>query len=558
MKKLAKGLNVKVNFSYDHSFLENGRGINDLYNYPHRMWVNPDSGDILYERGEDYLEATRWSIQAGNVDKGQTFRKIYYSGQINYSRKFGKHDIGAMGLFSREQWARGSQFKHFREDWVFRTTYNYDTRYLAEFNGAYNGSEKFGPNYRFAFFPSFSVGWMLSEEKFMKSLKFLDMFKIRGSYGKIGDDNVGGRWLYQDQWGYGGNISMGTVPSTTPYTIYRITSLGNMDVSWETVEKQNLGVDYSFFGGLISGSVDVFKDKRTDILVSGGSRAIPTYFGATAPTANLGKVESKGYELELRVNKVLNNAMRLWGNFNMTHAKNKIIFADDPELKAAYRKKEGYAINQTHSFIDGGFINTWDDLYGSPVSDTNNDSKLPGDYIIMDFNGDGQITDDDQAPYQYTDTPQNTYSATLGFEWKGFSALIQFYGVNNVSRVIDFPTFHSTSNVAYVEGTYWSKDGSGDIPMPRYNTSAPKGANGTRYIYDASYLRLKNAEIAYTFLGKYVKKMGMSSCRVYLNGDNLFLWTDMPDDRESNFKGSGSSGAYPTMRRFNLGVNITF
>lgn len=556
---ITKGLNVKANFSYDHSFLERGRGINDLYNYSHRMWVNPDSGEIMYERGEDFQEAIRWSTEAGNVDKGQTYRKIYYSGQINYARQFGRHDVGAMGLFSREEWARGSEFKHYREDWVFRTTYNYDLRYFAEFNGAYNGSEKFGPNHRFAFFPSFSAGWMLSEEKFMKSLKFLDMFKLRASYGKIGDDNVGGRWLYEDQWSYGGNIVMGTVPANTPYTVYRINSLGNPDVSWETVEKRNIGLDYSLFGGLISGAVDIFKDKRTDVLVAGGSRAIPSYFGATPATANLGEVESKGYEIELKLNKVFNNGMRLWGNFNMTHATNKIIYADDPELKPAYRKKAGYAINQTNSFIDGGFINSWDDLYGSPVADANNGHKLPGDYLIMDFNGDGMITDDDQAPYQYTDTPQNTYSATLGFEWKGFSASVQFYGVNNVSRVIDFPTFHSTSNVAYVEAAYWDKDGSGEIPIPRYNTSAPKGANGTRYIYDASYLRLKNAEIAYTFTGKYINKMGMSSCRVYLNGDNLYLWTDMPDDRESNFKGgSGGNGAYPTMRRFNLGVNITF
>lgn len=188
--------------------------------------------------------------------------------------------------------------------------------------------------------------------------------------------------------------------------------------------------------------------------------------------ANLGEVKSQGYELSLKLNHVFSNGLRLWANANMTHATNKIIFADDPILKAAYRRRAGYAINQTSSFIDGGFINSWDDLYGSPVADTNNESKLPGDYLIVDFNGDGQITDDDQAPYQYSSTPQNTYSTSLGVDWKGFSASVMFYGVNNVSRVIDFPTFHSSSNVAY--GTYWSKDGSGEIPMPRYNTSAPK------------------------------------------------------------------------------------
>lgn len=555
---VTKGLSVRGNLSLDNTFLEKERGINDQYNYLHRMWVNPDSGDIIYERGEDFKESVKWSTLAGNVNKNRTYRKVYYSLQGNYVRQFGKNDVALMGLFSRERWATGSEFPRYREDWVFRSTYNYDSRYFFEVNGAYNGSEKFGPKKRFAFFPSFSGGWMLSEESFMKSVKFLDLFKIRGSYGKIGDDNVGGRQLYQDQWVYGGNIIMGTVPANTPYTVYRIATLGNEDVSWETVKKTNVGADYSFLNGLISGSVDFFKDKRSDVLITGNNRAIPSYFGATAPTANLGEVKSKGYELSLKFNQVFQNGFRLWANGNLTHATNEIIFADDAPLKPAYRKKEGYAINQTTSYINGGFINTWDDLYGSPTSQAYNESKLPGDYLIIDFNGDGQITEDDQAPYQYSSTPQNTYSAALGIEWKGFSANIMFYGVNNVSRTVEFPTFHSTSNVAYVEGRYWSKDGTGKIPLPRYGITTPTGSNGTRYVYDASYIRLKNAEIAYTFTGQSVKKLGLSSLRLYLNGDNLYLWSNMPDDRESNFSGNSSFGAYPTMKRFNLGVDITF
>ncbi|MCD8167354.1 MAG: TonB-dependent receptor [Bacteroides sp.] len=558
LSMLTKGLNFKANFSLDHSFLEHRRGINDMYNYLHRMWVNPDSGDILYERGEDFKESIKWSTQAGSINKDRNYRKTYYSLQLNYGRQFGRHEINVMGLFSREKWATGSEFYRFREDWVFRTTYNYAMKYFIEANGAYNGSEKFDPKHRFAFFPSISSGWMISEENFMKPLTFIDMLKVRASYGKIGDDGTGGRFLYQDQWAYSGNARMGSIPSNSPYTFYYISSLGNEDISWETVEKKNLGIDYSFFGGLVSGSVDIFRDHRYDIYISGGDRAIPSYFGANAPAANLGKVKSKGYELSLRLNYIFNNGLRLWGNTNMTHATSKIIFADDPELTAAYRKKAGYAINQTHSFIDNGFINSWDDLYGATVAESNNASKLPGDYIIVDYNGDGIIDDDDQAPYGFSSTPQNTYSTTVGAEWKGLSVTVQLYGVNNVSRTIDFPTFHNSSNVAYVEGSYWSKDGSGEIPMPRYGTSAPTGANGTRYIYDASYLRLKNAEISYRFNGDIVKRMRMSSLRLYLNGDNLYLWTNMPDDRESNFSGSGSFGAYPTMRRFNLGVDITF
>jgi hypothetical protein len=242
----------------------------------------------------------------------------------------------------------------------------------------------------------------------------------------------------------------------------------------------------------------------------------------------------------------------------MTHALNKVMFRDDPELLPAYQKGEGYSIGQTKTYIDQGFINSWDDVYGSTERSTNNASKLPGDYNIIDFNGDGVIDTYDQAPYQYTGVPQNTYNIALGFEWKGFSCFVQFYGVNNVTREITFPTFHSTSNVAFVEGTYWTKDGNGEIPLPRWTTTVGADAAGTRYRYDGSYLRLKNAEIAYNFTGNLVKKIGMQSCRLYLNGDNLLLWTKMPDDRESNFSGSSSFGAYPTVKRFNLGIDITF
>jgi len=561
---LTKGLNFKANLSLDNEFREIKRGIEDTNTLNmQRMWVNPETGEIVYNAQRnsgtqlDPSDGIFWKTQPGEVEKGHTYRKIYYSLQLNYARQFGKHDVGAMGLFSREEWARGSEFKHYREDWVFRATYNYAMKYFAEVNGAYNGSEKFGPNNRFAFFPSFSAGWMLSEEKFMKSIKFLDMLKLRASWGRIGDDNVGSRWLYQDQWAYGNNTLMGYNPTATPYTFYRITSLGNEDLSWETVEKRNFGLDYSFLGGIIAGSVDIFSDKRTDILISGSSRAIPSYFGVSAPYANLGKVSSKGYELELRLNYVFNNKLRLWANCNMTHAVNKTDFRDDKPLLPAYQKKAGYAIGQTTSFIDRGHLQSWDDVYGSTERTTNNGNKLPGDYNIMDFNGDGVIDDKDKAPYQYTGIPQNTYSATVGMEWKGFSCSVQFYGVNNVTREVTFDTFLRSSHVAFKEGDLWYKGSERGLPIPRWSTQDVFGAAGTRYLYDGSYLRLKNAEIAYTFTGKFVERMKMKACRVYLNGDNLLLWTNMPDDRESNFGGSSNTGAYPTVRRFNLGINIT-
>lgn len=559
---VTKGLDLRATFSIDNEFREVKRGIQDGTD-SQRMWVDPETGKIVYQHEAnsgtqiDYYEGINWKTKAGEVDKGKTYRKMYYSLQLNYGRKFGKHDVGAMGLFSREESARGSVFKHYREDWVFRTTYNYDLRYFTEINGAYNGSEKFGPNNRFAFFPSFTLGWMLSEEKFMENIKFLDMLKFRASWGRIGDDNVGDRWLYQDQWSYGGNTFMGYNPAKTPYTYYRITSLGNENISWETVEKRNFAIDYSFFNGIVAGSFDIFSDKRTDILIKGDQRAVPSYFGVNAPYVNAGKVSSKGYELELRLSYKFANNLRLWGNFNMTHAENKTNFRDDAPLLPAYQKREGHAIGQTTSFLESGHLQSWDDVYGSTERSTSNGNKLPGDYNIIDFNGDGTIDADDKAPYQYTGVPQNTFSSTVGMEWKGFSLTVQFYGVNNVTREVTFPTFLRSSNVAFKEGSFWHKEKDGGLPIPRWSTLNPYGAEGTRYLYDGSYLRLKNAELAYTFTGKFIEKLKMKACRVYLNGDNLLLWTNMPDDRESNFGGSSSFGAYPTVRRFNIGINVT-
>ncbi len=577
LRMITKGLKFKAKVSMDYTFVENKRGLSDLYNDAQRMWVNPDTGEYRYRYDPDagtgldkVVNPIYWLQQSGSADIGATYRKLYYSAQIDYARTFGKHEVTALGLFSRLREAQGSVFPIYREDWVFRLTYNYGMRYFFEANGAYNGSEKFGPDYRFAFFPSLSAGWMISEEPFMKFLRdkrILDMLKVRASWGRVGDDAVvanwqrfqaTGRFLYKDQLSNSGNTIMGSVnPANSPYTHWKISTLGNPNISWETVEKRNLGIDYAFLDGLIAGSVDIFNDTRTDIIVAGNNRAIPSYFGATAPRANLGKVNSQGYEVELRLNHVFGNGLRAWLNTSMTHATNKIKFRDDAPLLHAYQKGAGHSINQVYSYIDHGNLATWDDVLGSSSWTTGNDKKLPGDYNIIDFNGDGVVDNDDRAPYQYATTPQKTYNASLGFEWKGFSCFAQFYGVTNVTREVNFPTFRSTAHVAYVEGSYWTPENNASLPTPRWGTAVDAAATGTRYWYDGAYLRLKNVEVSYTLKNNWLKKMGINACRLYLNGDNLYMWTDMPDDREANFGTGSSDGAYPTVRRFNFGFDIT-
>jgi len=564
---LTKGLSLRGSLSLDNTFLERRRGVNDQFNAAQRKYVNPLTGIISFEQQRntgtqfDFTDAIQWSTAAGEVDKNATFRNMNYQFQVNYDRTFGAHAITGMGLVQRQRTARGSAFPTFREDWVFRTTYNYKSKYLFEANGAYNGSEQFGPDYRFAFFPSVSAGWAISNEEFMKSLKFLDLLKVRASWGRIGDDALGGpRWPFRDSYLYGNNTPMGSPAIATPYTIYRIGTMGNPNLSWETVEKQNLGIEYSFFKGDISGNIDIFRDHRKDIMIGGGSRAIPSYygFGGSAPRANLGEVSSRGYEIELRLTHSFGQGIRAWANLALTHATNKTNFRDDPELTPGYQKQEGYAIGQTRSYLDNGFLKSWDDLYGSTVRLSNNQNKLPGDYNIIDFNADGVIDDKDRAPNGYTASPQNTYNASIGFEWKRFNLFFQFYAVNNVTREIEFPNYQGKSNVVFVERPFWYlQDGGGEVPPPRWSVLDAFGGSGTRYYYDASYIRLKNAELGYTLSGKSISKLGIRSCRFYVNGNNLFLWTNMPDDRESNFSGVSGGGAYPTVKRFNFGIDIT-
>ena len=571
LSMLLEGLNFNGTLAVDNTFIENQRGVNDLNNGDQQKWINPETGEVTLAEGissttglDFYSPGPRWSPATGTVDDNLTWRKIFYQLKLNYANTIAEdHNYNLMGLMNRQKDGRGNGIPEFREDWVFRTTYNYKNKYMLEYNGAYNGSEKFAPEYRFAFFSSGGIGWLVTKENFMESVSFLDMLKLRASYGEVGDDNIGARFLFMDEWAYGGNSQLGLVGQggeLSPYTWYVQDQVGNPSVRWETVYKYNAGMDFGLFNGLFDGSIDIFRDDRKDILMSGG-RAIPSYYGADAPAANLGRVRTQGYEITLSLNHTFNSGLNIWADFAMTHAKDEVLERDDPQLLADYQKDAGYALGQARTHISSGYYNTWDELYSSTIHNSNNLNKIPGNYQILDYNGDGIIDSFDSAPFGYSGVPQNTYSTNVGVNWKGLSVFAQFYGVNNVTRQVVFNSLGGQSNRVYEQGTYWSKENPNpDTPMPRWN-SVVSGYNiGNRYFYDGSYLRLKNAEIAYRFDSDVVKDFGLQNLRVYINGNNLLLWTDMPDDRESNFAGTGwaSQGAYPTVKRFNLGVNVTF
>lgn len=571
---ITKGLKASALVSWDNVFVEANRGINDLNHAAQYKYIDPVTGEVTYKEKPagnnnfDFVETKAWKTDAGALNNNLTQRNLFYQAQLYWGRKFGQHDVTAMGVFNRSERATGSQFTNYREDWAFRTTYNYADRYMLEYNGAYNGSEKFSKDNRFAFFNSGAIGWNVANEKWFKPVaetkvfgrNLVDILKLRYSYGEIGEDNVWERWLYQTTWAYGGKTHL---DSTNPgnesiYTWYKEAKVGNPDIHWEKAIKQNFGIDYAFLGGLVAGSLEFFSEKRSDIMIAGSSRSVPFYFGASAPYMNKGRTKTTGYELEVRLKYDFANGIHAYANMNMTHAKNVVTEHDDPELLPSYQKNVGYSIGQAKSYLDNGTAQSWDDVIAMTPHNTNDNQKLPGQYIITDFNGDGVIDTNDSAPYGYTGTPQNTYNATIGIDYKGFSIYAQFYGVTNVSRYVAFnslpkPYLHTV----FKEGAHWSTSTPDGIPSLRMN-STPSYYEGTRFLYDGSFCRLKNLEVAYTWNGGWIKSLGLSMLKVYVNGNNLFLWTDMPDDRESNFAGTGlaSQGAYPTMKRINFGFKL--
>ncbi|SDY48951.1 MULTISPECIES: SusC/RagA family TonB-linked outer membrane protein [Rhodonellum] len=569
LKMIVKGLNFRGTIAVDNTFTEVGRGVNDLFNNTEQMWIDPVTGRVNFKNNFDnsnfdFFQPIAWTTQGGTFDQGQrgTQRRLFYQLQLNYNTTIADdHNLNLMGLFSRQEDAIGNIIPSYREDWVFRTVYDYKRKYLVEYNGAYNGSEKFGIDYRFAFFSSGGLGWVISEENFMKRISAVDFLKVTASYGQVGDDNIGSRFLYMNQWAFGGSSRLANIGwrgDNSQYTWYREQVIGNPSVRWETVYKYNFKTEFSLFDGLLDGSFDVFKDDRVDILMA-GDRSIPSYFGANAPAANLGRVTTTGYEIQLGFNKILRNGIRVWADLAVTRAVDVVINRDDPEFLVDYQKQAGFQLGQYRSHLDQGYYNSWDELYASTTHNTNNGSKLPGGYHISDFNGDGVIDAFDSAPYGFSGVPQNTFNSNIGMEWRGLSFFVQLYGVNNVTRDVPFTNLDGQRNLVYEEGTYWSKDNpNADTPLPSWLTPTSY-YYGTRYLYDGSYLRLKNAEIAYTLRPEKASKLGLGGLRMFLNGNNLLVWSKMPDDRESNFGvGASFEGGYPMVRRINLGLTMTF
>ena len=561
---ITEGLSFRGTLSYDNNFRGEG-GINDPDptggdNVIYKIYLSDGTEQIVVPPGNNQFDyvVQPWTRNALQIQDWQTERRLFYLLSFNYEKTIAdKHNLTLLALMNREEYAIGNNLPRYREDWVSRITYNYDKRYFLDINGAYNGSEQYGANYRFELFPSAAVGWMVTNETFMENVSWLDKLKIRGSYGVVGDDNVGTtRWSYLSQWGTGGSAFMNNSDiwgQRSPYTFYKETVIGNPNLRWETAVKANIGFEMAILRNMFSLDVDLFDERRKDIIIT--DRSVPAFFGFDPANINLGETVVRGLEVALNYRQRLTDNWSVSGNFAYTTAKDEVLFREDPELKEAYQKFQGYPIGQHRTFIRGNMMQSWDDVYGSSPLVDNQEAARPGSYDLVDYNGDGVIDVDDNVPYGYPTRPQNTFNLTLGADYKNFTFMVQFYGVTNTTKEYQDRTFAAQTPLFFEHNSdFWSVDNpNGTAILPSYG-GAPGGIDPNRVWFDGSFLRLQNMEFAYTF-----KSEKGSQYRMFVSGNNLAFWSDLPDDREENVgRQSASRGNYPTFKRIDLGVTINF
>lgn len=562
MDWLTPGLSVRgmVSFDYDSYYRKTFDAsfatyeLTDRANYTSEeayTKYNTD-GDLAYSKGSS------------------TIYKLYMEAQVNYARRFGKHDVTGMVLYNQNDFRKNSELAKRYQGLVGRVTYGYDDKYLAEVNVGYNGSENFMKGKRFGFFPAFSLGWRVTQEEFMKSTQdWLNNLKIRASYGEVGNDiytvnGVSQRFLYEETWNQISNDYY--FGNTGKPGIYE-TQYPNYAVTWERAKKFNVGLEFGLFNGMLNGSFDYFVENRNDILTSFLTR--PQWVGVAMAAGNLGKTQNKGYELELHHFNHIGQDFTYHADVTFSHAANKIKDMDEPALKTAYRKREGHPINQYFGFVCEGFVTSADfdasGNYTGPVS-TYTTNIQPGDLKYKDMNNDGFIDDRDETFIGYSDIPENTYALTLGANYKGIGFEVMLQGVDHVSRYYDSDAMFAFNNNGKVK----------DIHLQRWNPAESEatnlanatypllhyGSNGDHnqrlssfFLKDGSFLRLKNIELSYTLPKDLIKHAGMSNVRIYINANNLVTWDHLDDlvDPESN-----GSNRYPLLKTVNVGFNVVF
>lgn len=558
---ITKGLSTKLMLSYDaraKTAMDGVRGL-DMYG----AVVARNAGE------KNHYKEIRVN-QANTINLSKSMGSNYYMNMqysLNYSRQFGRHDVTAMALLQRDNWQKwDGDLPYNMLGLSARATYAYDSRYLLEANVGYNGSEQFAKGKRFGFFPAFSAGWVISNEGFLAENKVITNLKLRASYGKVGNDKLGSaRFLYIS------NISQsgGFISSLGRGKQIVQGKLGNPNLSWEIAYKQNYGMDIQLFREL-SLSVDYFVEKRSGVLISRGT--VPEIQGVdlgNLPKVNMGKIDNKGFEMELSYNKTISKDLSFTVKGNFAYNKNVQKFMDEAMYsdQYAYRyRRTGFSIGQNFGYLidtsnGNGYINSQEELDKLPVYQIG--TPRIGDFKYVDLNGDGYINEKDMAPIGYSDIPRITYGFSGSVSYKGFDFSVLFSGIGQASRLYQGGGVWEYSLAGFYSGYHlkaWTEErykNGEEILYPALGTT--KGTSqvaNSFFIMDRSFLRMKNIELGYTFPKDLLKRVSINNLRLFISGNNLLTWSKLPVNTIDPEQSAALS--YPITKMVNFGLNVSF
>jgi TonB-linked SusC/RagA family outer membrane protein len=560
-----KGLRARFTFSFDRY---SGNSVNrtkdpDYYFPAQARDANGNLILSIQSNGQQFLgysTGAEWGYQS-----------MYLESQISYSRIFDKHNVNGMLLYNQRNYDNGDRLPFRNQGLAGRASYTFDRRYIAEFNFGYNGSENFAAGNRFGFFPAVAAGWILTEETFMENIRnTVSMLKIRGSWGKAGNSDIGGRrFAYISTIENSGSYRWGV--NADYYRLGRAEGeVGVDNLTWETVAKSNIGLELGLWQGAINLQVDLFKEKRKDIFIQRSN--VPGSAGFSRPIwANFGKVNNEGLDMSVNGRKQITKDWSVSVLANYTYAHNTIIEKDEPlSIKGTTRSLTGKPVNQIVGLIAEGLFTDKDfnpdGTLKAGVPEQRFSGKIfPGDIKYRDLNGDGQVTNLDQTSIGGTTDPQVVYGFGLNVAWKAIDFGFFFQGAGKTTRLLGGQNWIPGSSNAAAGNILSNIDDRWTIEEPRQDVFWPRlskdlNANNTQpstwWLRDMSFLRLRNVELGYSLPATWIKHAGMSNCRFFVRGANILTF--------STFKlwdpelGTTDGLKYPIMKSVSGGLVINF
>ena len=567
---ITKGLSFTGRFGYD------------TYNSNHiyyRLWPamyransRDSQGNIIWDK---LFEETSMSQTSG----GDGSRHEFLEALLRWDRTFDKlHNFSAVSRFTQDERIQtrniGTDIKNSvskrNQGLAGQLTYNYALRYFIDFNFGYNGSENFADHHRYGFFPAFSLAWNVAEEPLVKkALPWLNMFKLRYSWGKVGNDNMGRfPYLYtldytpNTGYNWGSNLTSGTMPGI------HYTQMASPNVTWEVARKTDFGFDFVAFDNKFSLTMDYFHEKRTGIFIQ--RMFLPDITGLESyPWANVGAVKSKGFDGNFQYKDHVGE-INWTVRGNITYSKNTILERDKENNVYAYQYGKGYRVNQQRGLIALGLFRDYDDIRNSPKQSWG--TIQPGDIKYKDVNGDGIVDDGDRVAIGATDTPSLIYGLGASVSWRGFDLNLHFQGAGKYTFLINSGAVNAFRDGRWgnilqgiTDNRWISSDISGtketenpNAPYPRlsYGYNLNNQQSSSFWMRNGRFLRLKNLDIGYTLPKPMVNTIHLESVRIYISGQNLITWSPFKlwdPELDSSKRGQ----IYPITRSFTAGIQIS-